>query len=114
MPSLLLSVARFCSISCDDAPLQGAAQAAAGDVCSLTEPSSVRLRACDHARAGRIFCGRSSPADRPARLLIIVAFGLLTGQRPPPLDLKPLFIFFAPILAFALTLTATGVIRGVY
>ena len=65
-------------------------------------------------RAGRIFCGRSSPADRPARLLIIVAFGLLTGQRPPPLDLKPLFIFFAPILAFALTLTATGVIRGVY
>ena len=115
MPSLLLSVARFRSISCDDAPLQGAAQAAAGDVCSLTEPSSVRSRACDHARAGRIFCGRSSPADRPpAQLLIIVAFGLLTGQRPPPLDLKPLFIFFAPILAFALTLTATGVIRGVY
>ena len=111
---MLLSVARFCSISCDDAPLQGAAQAAAGDVCSLTEPSSVRLRACDHARAGRIFCGRSSPADRPAQLLIIVAFGLLTGQRLPPLDLKPLFIFFAPILAFALTLTATGVIRGVY
>jgi hypothetical protein len=62
---LLLSVARFCSISCDDAPLQGAAQAGAGDVCSLTEPSSVRLRACDHARAGRIFCGHSSPADRP-------------------------------------------------
>jgi hydrogenase/urease accessory protein HupE len=58
--------------------------------------------------------GALHPLTAPAQLLIIVAFGLLTGQRPPPLDLKPLFIFFAPILAFALTLTATGVIRGVY
>ena len=58
--------------------------------------------------------GTLHPLTAPAQLLIIVAFGLLTGQRPPPLDLKPLFIFFAPILAFALTLTATGVIRGVY
>lgn len=115
MPSLLLSVARFCSISCDDAPLQGAAQAAAGDVCSLTEPSSVRSRACDHARAGRIFCGRSSPADRhPLSSLSSLRSGCLPDNAAPPLDLKPLFIFFAPILAFALTLTATGVIRGVY
>jgi urease accessory protein len=58
--------------------------------------------------------GALHPLTAPAQLLIIVAFGLLTGQRPPPLDLKPLFIFSAPILAFALTLTATGVIRGVY
>jgi urease accessory protein len=58
--------------------------------------------------------GALHPLTAPAQLLIIVAFGLPTGQRPPPLDLKPLFIFFAPILAFALTLTATGVIRGVY
>lgn len=74
----------------------------------------MRLRACDHARAGRIFCGRSSPADRPP---LSSLSSLRSGCLPDNArrhSIKPLFIFFAPILAFALTLTATGVIRGVY
>ena len=56
--------------------------------------------------------GLLHPLTSPAHLLILVALGLLTGQRKP-LDLKILFAVFAPCLALALLLTMTGAIKSV-
>jgi len=57
--------------------------------------------------------GALHPLTIPAHLLIIVALGLLTGQRSPP-SLRALFVNFAPILAAALMFTTTGLITGVF
>ena len=57
--------------------------------------------------------GLLHPLTSPAHLLILIALGLLTGQRKP-LDLKTLFAVFAPCLALALLLTMTGAITSVY
>ena len=57
--------------------------------------------------------GLLHPLSSPAHLLILIALGLLTGQRKP-LDLKTLFAVFAPCLALALLLTMTGAITGAY
>ena len=56
--------------------------------------------------------GALHPLTTPAHLLLIVALGLLLGQRSP-LDLKPLFVVFVPCLMLALMLTTTGLIKAV-
>ena len=53
------------------------------------------------------------PLTTPAHLLVIVALGLLTGQRSPP-DLKAPFVLFVPCLTFALIVTTIGLVKAVY
>ena len=57
--------------------------------------------------------GALHPLTTPAHLLIIVALGLLLGQRSR-LDLKAPFLIFIPCLTLALILTTTGLVRAVY
>lgn len=63
--------------------------------------------------AGEIVNGVLHPLLTPAHVLILLALGLLLGQRVP-LDLKRPLRVFAPASALALALTTTGKIPSVY
>jgi urease accessory protein len=57
--------------------------------------------------------GALHPLTNPAHLLVIIALGLLIGQRSP-LDLKPPLVVFVPCLTVALFFTTTGFVTTVY
>jgi urease accessory protein len=75
-----------------------------------TEIGASRLRLA-LIRPSRVLEGFSAgalhPLTTPVHLLVIVALGLLTGQRSP-LNLRTPFIVFVPCLTFALIFAATG------
>jgi len=62
---------------------------------------------------GEFANGIVHPLTTPAHVLILLGLGLLAGQHPP-LNLKPLMLVFAPLLAIALALTTTGLVQSVY
>ena len=90
-----------------------AAKPAAGDPCfSLCLPDAARAHSTIQGLEG-FSGGALHPLTTPAHLLVIVALGLLTGQRSPP-DLKAPFVIFVPCLTFALIFTTTGLVKSVY
>jgi urease accessory protein len=63
--------------------------------------------------AGDVLNGMLHPLTTPAHVLLLLALGLLAGQQSP-LNLKTPMVTFLPVSAFALLLTTTHVITGVY
>ena len=81
-------------------------------VFSLCLPATARAHSTIQGLEG-FSGGALHPLTTPAHLLVIVALGLLTGQRSP-LDLKAPFVIFVPCLTFALIFTTTGLVKAVY
>jgi hydrogenase/urease accessory protein HupE len=79
---------------------------------SLCLPATTRAHSTIEGLEGFVG-GVLHPLTDPAHLLIIVALGLLIGQRSP-LDFKAPFVVFVPCLAVALIFTTTGFVRTVY
>ena len=81
-------------------------------VFSLCLPDTTRAHSTIHGLEG-FSAGALHPLTTPAHLLLIVALGLLTGQRSP-LSLKAPFVVFVPWLTFALIIATTGLVRTLY
>jgi urease accessory protein len=79
---------------------------------SLCLPAAARAHSTIQGLEG-FSGGALHPLTTPAHLLVIVAFGLLTGQRLP-LNLKAPFVIFVPCLTLALIFTTTGLVKAVY
>jgi urease accessory protein len=80
-------------------------------VFSLCLPGTTRAHSTIQGLEG-FSGGALHPLTTPAHLLVIVALGLLTGQRLP-LDLKAQFVVFVPCLTFALIFATTGLVKTV-
>jgi urease accessory protein len=65
------------------------------------------------AGVGDFFGGVIHPVTTPAHLLVLLALGLLAGQRTP-LNLKTPLAIFIPVSAIALLLTTAGIVKTVY
>ena len=80
-------------------------------ILSLALPASARAHGAIPGLEG-FANGLLHPVTTPAHILIILALGLLVGQRTP-LDLKTPLTVFIPTLAVALLLTLTGKVAAV-
>ena len=81
-------------------------------VFSLCLPATARAHSTIQGLEG-FSGGALHPLTTPAHLLVIVALGLLAGQRSP-FDLRGPFVVFVPCLTFALIFAATGLVKTVY
>ena len=81
-------------------------------VFSLCLPATTRAHSTIQGLEG-FSGGALHPLTTPTHRLVIVAFGLLIGQRSP-LNLRAPIVVFVPCLTFALIFTATGLVKTVY